>query len=107
MKELTIKGFMVYSYYPRWAAAFTEMNQLMQKVFILKINLNSIKQKIRFVLFLTFRVNLKQKKQHIMVLKKCWTHFWVYLKAKIPVKQLLKQLMFKQTTHELFKRTIT
>lgn len=31
MKELTIKGFMVYSYYPRWAAAFTEMNQLMQK----------------------------------------------------------------------------
>lgn len=31
MKELTVKGFMVYSYASEWPAAFTEMNQYMQQ----------------------------------------------------------------------------
>jgi len=31
MKELTIKGFMVYTYYPEWPAAFTEMNQYIKE----------------------------------------------------------------------------
>lgn len=31
MKELSVYGFMVYSYYEQWPQAFTEMNKLIQE----------------------------------------------------------------------------
>ncbi len=33
--ELTVKGFMVYSYHNEWPNAFTQMNKLIQEVIIL------------------------------------------------------------------------
>ena len=32
MKELTVKGFMCYSYFDKWPLAFVEMNKLIQEV---------------------------------------------------------------------------
>jgi NADPH-dependent curcumin reductase CurA len=33
--EITVKGFMVYSYHNEWPNAFTQMNKLIQEVVIL------------------------------------------------------------------------